>query len=84
MDPAGEELAQLAAMVPFAAKLGISLLAARPDEVVGRLDFSPELCTVGGVAAARGEHGDRVETEIRDGEGRLLAQVVQAQAVIGR
>jgi 1,4-dihydroxy-2-naphthoyl-CoA hydrolase len=40
---------QLAAAVPFAAELGIEIVAAEPDEVRGRLAWTPERCTVGGV-----------------------------------
>jgi 1,4-dihydroxy-2-naphthoyl-CoA hydrolase len=41
-------LAELLTMVPFAATLGMELLAAAPDEVVGRLPWREELCTIGG------------------------------------
>jgi uncharacterized protein (TIGR00369 family) len=47
--PPDQALAQLVAMVPFAAKLGIELEAASPQEVVGRLRWRPDLCTAGGV-----------------------------------
>ena len=40
---------QLAEAVPFAAELGIEVLAAEPDEVRGRLAWTPERCTIGGV-----------------------------------
>jgi uncharacterized protein (TIGR00369 family) len=43
------ELADLAATVPFAGELGISLTGAEPGEVTGRIAWSPERCTVGGV-----------------------------------
>ncbi len=36
-------------VMPFAANLGIELLAASKDEVRGRLAWSPERCTAGGV-----------------------------------
>jgi uncharacterized protein (TIGR00369 family) len=40
---------QLAEAVPFAAELGIDVLVAEPDEVRGRLAWTPERCTLGGV-----------------------------------
>lgn len=36
-------------MMPFAADLGIELVSAAPDEVVGRLAWTPQRCTVGNV-----------------------------------
>jgi 1,4-dihydroxy-2-naphthoyl-CoA hydrolase len=44
-----DELAGLVQLMPFAARLGIGLDAARPDEVRGRLAWSAELCTTGGI-----------------------------------
>jgi 1,4-dihydroxy-2-naphthoyl-CoA hydrolase len=41
-------LADLMAMVPFAATLGMELVSATPEEVVGRLAWKEELCTTGG------------------------------------
>ena len=38
----------LLAMIPFAVTLGIELVSARPEEVVGRLAWREELCTTGG------------------------------------
>ena len=38
----------LGKLVPFAAHLGIEVLAADADEVRGRVTYSPELCTAGG------------------------------------
>ena len=46
---AGGSLAELVAMMPFAAGLGVVLDAAAPDEVRGRLAWAPELCTTGGL-----------------------------------
>jgi uncharacterized protein (TIGR00369 family) len=40
---------QLAEAVPFAAELGIEVLAAEHDKVRGRLAWTPERCTIGGV-----------------------------------
>jgi uncharacterized protein (TIGR00369 family) len=42
-------LAELVAMMPFTAGLGVVLDAAAPDEVRGRLAWAPELCTTGGL-----------------------------------
>ena len=46
---ARDNLASLVAMMPFAAGLGLVLDAAEPDEVRGRLAWTPELCTTGGL-----------------------------------
>jgi 1,4-dihydroxy-2-naphthoyl-CoA hydrolase len=43
------EAGDLLQLMPFAGKLGIELDAAEPGEVRARLDWSPELCTAGGV-----------------------------------
>ena len=40
---------QLLALMPFAVQLGIELDAVSPEEVRGRLAWSPERCTAGGV-----------------------------------
>jgi len=45
----GGSLAELVAMMPFTAGLGVVLDAAAPDEVRGRLAWAPELCTTGGL-----------------------------------
>lgn len=39
----------LAALMPFAELLGIETVAATPDEVQARMDWTPERCTVGGL-----------------------------------
>ena len=44
-----ERLTALDAAVPFAGKLGIVLLDARPELVRARLSWSLELCTAGGI-----------------------------------
>lgn len=40
---------QLNDAMPFGAVLGLEVLAATPEEVRARLDWSPELCTAGGI-----------------------------------
>jgi 1,4-dihydroxy-2-naphthoyl-CoA hydrolase len=42
-------LANLRDAMPFAALVGIELLEASPELVRGRLDWSPERCTAGGL-----------------------------------
>jgi 1,4-dihydroxy-2-naphthoyl-CoA hydrolase len=46
--PSEASLTELMAIVPFAATLGIELVSATPEEVVGRLAWREELCTTGG------------------------------------
>jgi 1,4-dihydroxy-2-naphthoyl-CoA hydrolase len=49
--PEGQEppsVTELMAIVPFAATLGMELVSATPEEVVGRLAWRQELCTTGG------------------------------------
>lgn len=41
-------LGELLAMIPFAVSLGIELVSASAEEVVGRLAWREELCTTGG------------------------------------
>ena len=41
-------LSELLAIVPFGVTLGMELVSATPEEVVGRLAWRPELCTTGG------------------------------------
>lgn len=125
---------EMLALMPFAAKTGIVIDSAGPQQVTGRLAWAAELCTAGGVlhggalmtladslggACAflnlpegastatisssanflRAVRGGAVtgtcrplnvgrtvivvQTELRDDSGRLVAQVTQAQAVIG-
>ena len=45
---ARDELAELMSIVPFTATLGMELLSAAPEEVVGRLAWREALCTTGG------------------------------------
>jgi 1,4-dihydroxy-2-naphthoyl-CoA hydrolase len=40
---------ELVALMPFAQELGVHVDAATKDEVRGRLDWRPELCTAGGL-----------------------------------
>ncbi|MGC2372848.1 MAG: PaaI family thioesterase [Solirubrobacteraceae bacterium] len=44
-----DSLSQIRDALPFAALIGVVLLDARPELVRGRLDFSPQCCTAGGV-----------------------------------
>ena len=48
--PAAEQPppADLTAMIPFGVTLGMELVSAAPEEVVGRLAWREELCTTGG------------------------------------
>jgi len=43
-----QALAELLAVIPFAVTLGMELVSATADEVVGRLDWREDLCTAGG------------------------------------
>jgi uncharacterized protein (TIGR00369 family) len=137
MSDAGTEgltTAALHELMPFAARLGVEVERAGPDEVVLALTWQPELCTGAGVlhggalmaladsagascaflnlppgaatatiesktnffravragrAVARscplhvGSSTIVVETEVRDGDERLVAKVIQTQAVLG-
>jgi 1,4-dihydroxy-2-naphthoyl-CoA hydrolase len=58
---------QLAELVPFTDVVGIRLLFAAPRQVRGRLDWSPERCTAGGVL-----HGGALMT-LADTLGALCA-----------
>src|SRR6516165_3463013 len=48
MPPGEPFLTELLAMIPFAVTLGMGLVSATPDDVVGRLAWREELCTTGG------------------------------------
>jgi len=48
-EPGRGDLAGLLGLMPYAATLGIVLDAAAPAEVRGRLSWSAELCTTGGL-----------------------------------
>ena len=58
---------QLLRLMPFAATVGIVLDAATPDEVRGRLPWSPERCTAGGIL-----HGGALMT-LADSLGAVCA-----------
>jgi 1,4-dihydroxy-2-naphthoyl-CoA hydrolase len=58
---------QLVNLVPFAGALGIQIVSATPDEVKGRLEWSQERCTAGGVL-----HGGALMT-LADTLGALCA-----------
>jgi hypothetical protein len=52
-EPAGAPpLEDLLAMIPYAVTLGMELVSARPEEVVGRLAWREELCTTGARSTA--------------------------------
>ena len=61
------ELEPLAALMPFAAELGIVLEEASAERVVARLDWAPRLCTAGGIL-----HGG-VLMSLADSAGALVA-----------
>lgn len=44
-----DQLRQLVASMPWAAQAGLTLDEASPQRVVGRLDWAPERCTIGGL-----------------------------------
>jgi uncharacterized protein (TIGR00369 family) len=48
MPPGESSLTELLAMIPFAVTLGMELVSATPDDVVGRLAWREDLCTTGG------------------------------------
>jgi uncharacterized protein (TIGR00369 family) len=126
--------ARMLELMPFAATIGVELDSASSSEVRGRLPWSPERCTAGGIlhggalmaladslggvcaflnlpegaqtatmtsntsflrgargdvtAVARPLHAGRtvivVQTDLHDGDGRLIAQVTQTQAVLNQ
>lgn len=129
----GPAAGALLAAMPFAGKLGITLDAATPEQVTGRLAWAPDLCTAGGLlhggalmaladslggacaylnlppgagtatissatSLLRGVRGGEVtgtarplnvgrtvivvQTDLRDDQGRLVAQTTQTQAVL--
>src|ERR1700748_2755533 len=54
-------------MIPYAVTLGMELVSATPEEVVGRLAWREELCTTGGAL-----HGGAL-TSLADNLGGLCA-----------
>jgi 1,4-dihydroxy-2-naphthoyl-CoA hydrolase len=72
---------QLVYLVPFAGIVGAELMSATPEEEKGRLEWSEERCTAGGVLHA-GRSTIVVQTDLFDAEGRRVAQMTQTQAVI--
>jgi uncharacterized protein (TIGR00369 family) len=42
-------MSDIAAAIPYAQHLGFEVVSAEPDEVRGRLDWAPHLCTAGGI-----------------------------------
>jgi 1,4-dihydroxy-2-naphthoyl-CoA hydrolase len=43
------DLNALGGLIPFAQTLGIEMIEAGPDLVAARMEFTPELCTMGGL-----------------------------------
>ena len=44
-----DDLERLMALMPYAAELGITIDTASADEVVGHLEWAPQLCTAAGL-----------------------------------
>jgi 1,4-dihydroxy-2-naphthoyl-CoA hydrolase len=61
-----EDLDAMAALMPFAQHLGVSVDQAGPDQVVARLDWAPHLCTAAGIM-----HGG-VLMSLADSAGALV------------
>jgi uncharacterized protein (TIGR00369 family) len=61
------EPAELLRMMPFAAELGIELIAASADEAIGRLAWAPDRCTAGALM-----HGGALMT-LADSVGAVCA-----------
>jgi 1,4-dihydroxy-2-naphthoyl-CoA hydrolase len=61
------ELADLIALMPFAADLGVTLLEASADRVIAELAWAPRLCTTAGIM-----HGGALMT-LADTAGALVA-----------
>jgi len=66
----------LAAM-PFAAKVGVEIESAKPDEVRGALEWAPDLCTAGGLL-----HGGALMS-VADSVGGLCAYLNLPQGATG-
>ena len=60
-------MSELVAQMPFAAALGVQIDQASNDEVRGRLDWTAERCTAGGVM-----HGGALMT-LADSVGAVMA-----------
>jgi uncharacterized protein (TIGR00369 family) len=60
-------MSELVAAMPFAERLGVAVEAASRDEVRGELEWTPDLCTAGGVM-----HGGAVMT-LADSLGAICA-----------
>jgi len=65
--PSAADFDALLELMPFARTLGIRIETAAEDEVTGRLDWSPQLCTAGGVL-----HGGALMS-VADTVGALVA-----------
>ncbi len=68
---------QLRDSMPFFALLGVELLQATPELVVGRLDYAPERCTAGGLL-----HGGALMA-LADGCGAVCAFLGMPEGAIG-
>jgi uncharacterized protein (TIGR00369 family) len=68
---------QLRDAVPFANELGIELLEATAEEVRARLDWAPELCTLGGLI-----HGG-VLMALADNGGGICAFLNLPEGAVG-
>ncbi|HVX33268.1 MAG TPA: PaaI family thioesterase [Solirubrobacterales bacterium] len=69
--------AELQAMVPMATTLGIELLEAGPGQVVARMGWAPERCTVGGVM-----HGGALMS-LADTAGAICAFLDLPEGAVG-
>ena len=61
------DAAALVATMPFAVRAGIEITAATPESVVGHLEWSEDICTLGGIA-----HGGALMT-LADSLGAVAA-----------
>ena len=68
----------MAALMPFAQHLGVTVDQAGPDRVDARLAWAPHLCAL---PLHRGRTTVTAQTSLYDSEDRLVAQTTQVQAV---
>ena len=67
MDVDAEQTAQINAVIPLGATLGLEIVSAGPDEVRARLEWQERLCTAGGIL-----HGGALMA-LADSAGAYLA-----------